>query len=215
MKNADYKKLLSALKLLGKTFKGDAEVEAACSLIGEKILAIEVEEEKHNDGETVMFEVPTEVVKTQGVALFSDGACRGNPGAGSWAYVVQGSDGSVLFEESSVADFTTNNKMELGGAIAALEYSLRENLNDTSIFLYTDSTYVVKGITEWVKGWKARGWKKADKKEPENLELWKKLDELASHFSNLNWRWVKGHNGHPQNERCDQLANEALDAKGY
>ena len=111
---------------------------------------------------------------------------------------------------------TTNNRMELEGALQALEALTREDTKalSKSVFLYSDSKYVVDGIEKWVPGWKKRGWKKADKKEPENLALWQELDTVVGKFKKLRFQWVKGHAGHPQNEYCDQLANQALDEAG-
>ncbi len=150
-------------------------------------------------------------------ALFSDGACRGNPGPGGYGYVAQKSDGAIIFEGNGFDKQTTNNRMELLGAIIALEefthyLSVNELRNDeVDVFLVTDSKYVVDGISKWVIGWKARGWRKADNKVPENVDLWQRLDQVTSLFARLKFLWVKGHSGHPQNEYCDQLANRALD----
>lgn len=153
-------------------------------------------------------------------ALFSDGACRGNPGPGAWGAIGQDAKGELLFEASGVDFKTTNNRMELEGAIQALialQKECEENkipFEDVQVYLYSDSKYVVDGMNQWVVNWKKRGWKKADKKEPENVDRWKKLDELVSEFYKVHFRWVKGHDGHPQNERCDELANVALDEAG-
>ena len=154
-------------------------------------------------------------------ALFSDGACRGNPGPGSWASIGQNSKGEMIFESNGLEILTTNNRMELEGAIVSLK-ELQNHLSTLGIdqklitvYLFSDSKYVIEGITKWVVGWKNNGWKKADKKEPENLEQWKELDHLKEHFSHLHFEWVKGHAGHPQNERCDELCNIALDEAGY
>lgn len=157
--------------------------------------------------------LPNEIKNQDDLALFSDGACRGNPGPGAWAYIVQDISGEVIAKDQDVAAKTTNNRMELAGAIEALKF-LKDSKKSGTFYLYTDSRYVVDGIEKWVAGWKARGWKKADKKEPENLELWKLLDQLNNELK-VNFKWVKGHAGHPQNELCDQMANEALDEAGY
>ena len=210
MKKTDQKKYINQIKKIHSIFSGDNEALEACKVLTEKLQAIETTEEAIERGN---FPTPEEI-KTGGIAAFSDGACRGNPGPGSWGIVIQDSS-NILYESSDIDELTTNNKMELTGAIKALEYLLEHDYEDTAVHLYTDSTYVVKGINEWIKGWKARGWRKADKKAPENLELWQKIDELTHSFSNLNLHWVKGHAGHPQNERCDQLANIALDEAGY
>ncbi len=168
------------------------------------------------------FPLPAEVLRAEGsFALFSDGASRGNPGPGAWGAVGQNCSGDILFESSSVDTMTTNNKMELGGAIAALEWMVEHQnevdlvLGQHHVFLYSDSKYVVDGTNSWMPGWKRRGWKKADKKAPENLDLWQQMDRVASEFSHLKLLWVKGHNGHPQNEHCDFLANKALDDTGF
>jgi len=134
------------------------------------------------------------------VVIYTDGACKGNPGPGGWgAWLVAGSHEKELFggERS-----TTNNRMELTAVIEALA-SLKRTCDVT---IYTDSEYVRKGITEWLPGWKARGWKTADRKPVKNVELWQRLEALAS-LHRVHWRWVKGHAGDPGNERADALAN--------
>lgn len=146
---------------------------------------------------------------------FSDGACRGNPGPGAWGSVVQDHTGLVVYEASSVEMNTTNNKMELQGAIEALKFIARELNRDAHVALLSDSKYCVDGMNSWVAGWKKRGWKKADKKAPENLELWQDLDAVTESLGKVEFHWVKGHSGHPQNEKCDQLANVALDDAGF
>ena len=168
------------------------------------------------------FPLPDEIFEDkQSFAIFSDGACRGNPGPGAWGSLAQDSSGLVLFEASGVDLQTTNNRMELEGAIQGLialkKYCIESSLDleMTSTYLYSDSKYVVDGMTRWVYSWKGRGWKKADKKEPENLDQWKTLDELVQEFYKVHFRWVKGHAGHPQNEKCDELANQALDESGF
>ena len=151
------------------------------------------------------------------IALFSDGGCRGNPGPGAYAYVIQDQSGAVLAEGVEFESYTTNNKMELSGPIKGLQEikDLLPSIGKDSLLVkvkvMTDSKYVVDGMKSWVKGWKARGWKKADNKTPENLELWQKLDQVRDSFFDIDWVWVKGHGGHPQNEYCDQKANEAMD----
>lgn len=151
------------------------------------------------------------------IAVYSDGGCRGNPGPGAFAFVIQNHDGSVVAEGVEFEVHTTNNKMELSGPIRSL-HELKEVLPGlgkepllTKIKIITDSKYVVDGMKSWVAGWKARGWKKADGKAPENLELWQDLDQVRESFLNVDWMWVKGHGGHPQNEYCDKKANEAMD----
>jgi ribonuclease HI len=138
------------------------------------------------------------------VVIYSDGACRGNPGPGGWgALLTYGKHERELF--GGEAD-TTNNRMELLAAIMALE-GLRE---PCSVTLYTDSEYVRRGMTEWLVGWKARGWKTADRKPVKNADLWQRL-EAACAGHRIEWRWVKGHNGDPGNERADALANKGVD----
>jgi ribonuclease HI len=140
---------------------------------------------------------------TPKVTIYTDGACKGNPGPGGW--------GAILFygdkkkEISGGEPGTTNNRMELMAAIQALELLNRP----CKVELHTDSQYVMKGIQEWIRGWKARGWKTADKSPVKNDDLWKRLD-AARERHDVDWRWVKGHAGHPLNERADALANEGL-----
>lgn len=154
---------------------------------------------------------------THAIALFSDGGCRGNPGPGASAFVIQDYAGKVLGEGVEFEAFTTNNKMELLGPIRGLSELIQilpEAGRDpllTKVVVVTDSKYVVDGMKTWVSGWKARGWKKADGKTPENLDLWQNLEELRTRFMDIDWKWVKGHGGHPQNEYCDKKANEAMD----
>lgn len=155
-----------------------------------------------------------------GLALYADGACRGNPGPGAWACVAQNHAGEIIFEASGFEQTTTNNKMEIQGAINAIQLfeqhlQAQPFLRCDPVMFFTDSKYVVEGMNQWISGWKARGWKKADGKAPENLELWQELDSLKLKFPQLKAYWVKGHSGHPQNEFCDQLANRLLDAEGF
>jgi ribonuclease HI len=138
------------------------------------------------------------------VEVFTDGACRGNPGPGGWGVLLRykGSEKTLYGAEPE----TTNNRMELMAAIRALESLTRQ----CSVKLTTDSQYVQKGITEWLPNWKRRGWKTAAKKPVKNANLWKRLDEaVAGH--EVEWHWVKGHSGHPENELADALANQAID----
>jgi ribonuclease HI len=153
------------------------------------------------------------------LALYSDGGCRGNPGPGAYAFVVQNVEGKVLIEGVDYEAHTTNNRMELSGPLKGL-LELREALPQlgyepllTKVRVITDSKYVVDGMKSWVAGWKSRGWKKADNKAPENMELWKDLDVARGYFLEVDWMWVKGHGGHPQNEYCDKRANEVMDAR--
>lgn len=151
------------------------------------------------------------------LALFSDGGCRGNPGPGAYAYVIQEHNGEILAEGVDFESLTTNNKMELSGPLRGLR-ELQEILPErgrdprlTKVKVITDSKYVVDGMKTWVQGWKARGWKKADNKAPENLDLWQDLDQARSKFLQVEWEWVRGHIGHPQNEYCDRKANDVMD----
>jgi ribonuclease HI len=140
------------------------------------------------------------------VEAFTDGACRGNPGPGGWGVVLR--FGGQLKELSGGEPATTNNRMELKAAIEALAALKKKPCR---VDLYTDSTYVRSGITEWLPAWRARGWRTADKKPVKNQDLWKALAALAEQHD-VSWHWVKGHAGHPENERADELANRGLDA---
>ncbi len=137
------------------------------------------------------------------VKIYTDGACKGNPGRGGWGAVLQ--YGNSEKEISGFQAETTNNIMELTAAVEALKL-LKE---PCEITLTTDSTYVKNGISKWIFSWKKNGWKTASKKSVKNKELWQELELLSKNHS-INWKWVKGHSGHPENERCDQLANEAI-----
>lgn len=139
------------------------------------------------------------------VTIYTDGACRGNPGPGGWGATLEFA--GKCRELNGGERNTTNNRMELTAAIEALQALKRP----CSIDLYTDSEYLRKGITEWLQGWKQRGWKTAAKKPVKNVELWQALDEAVARHD-INWHWVKGHSGDPGNERADALANEAIDA---
>jgi ribonuclease HI len=137
------------------------------------------------------------------VEIHTDGACRGNPGPGGWGVLLR-SNGAEKELYGGEAD-TTNNRMELMAAIRALEALKRPS----RVKLYTDSIYVMKGITTWIHTWKRKGWRTADKKPVKNEDLWRELDELrAKHH--VEWHWVKGHAGHPENERADELANRGI-----
>ena len=138
------------------------------------------------------------------VQIFTDGACRGNPGPGGWGVLLR--SGKTEKELWGGEPDTTNNRMELTSAIRGLEALNRAS----SIVLTTDSQYVRKGITEWIKGWKAKGWKNASRQPVKNRDLWERLDELCE-THNVDWRWVKGHSGHLENERADALANRGID----
>ena len=139
------------------------------------------------------------------VEAFTDGACRGNPGPGGWGVVLHA--GGRVKELSGGEPMTTNNRMELTAAIEALT-ALKEPCR---VALYTDSTYVRSGITEWLPVWRARGWRTADKKPVKNQDLWQALAEITARHE-VAWHWVKGHSGHPENDRADELANVGLDA---
>ena len=139
------------------------------------------------------------------IEIYTDGACRGNPGPGGWGALL--SSGEHMKELSGAEPLTTNNRMELTAVIRALEALKRPS----EARIFTDSEYVRRGITEWVKSWKARGWKTAERKPVKNQDLWERLDALAAGHQ-IEWRWVKGHSGNPGNERVDRLANEAIDA---
>ena len=138
------------------------------------------------------------------VIIHTDGACKGNPGPGGWGAIIQFGDKTK--EISGGEPLTTNNRMELTAAIMALEALTRP----CRIDLHTDSKYVMDGITAWIHGWKARGWKTADKKPVKNDDLWKRLD-VARTRHEVKWHWVKGHAGHALNERADQLANRGIE----
>ena len=139
------------------------------------------------------------------VEAFTDGACRGNPGPGGWGVLLR--FGGHEKELKGGESHTTNNRMELSAAIEALK-ALSETCQVT---LTTDSTYVRDGITQWVSKWKANGWKTAAKKPVKNQDLWMALEEQCQRHA-VDWQWVKGHAGHPENERADQLANAGIDA---
>lgn len=140
------------------------------------------------------------------VVIYTDGACKGNPGPGGWGVLLQA--GPHIKEMFGGERETTNNRMELQAVIEALRALKRP----CDVTLFLDSEYVRKGITEWVHGWKARGWKTAAKQPVKNAELWQELDTLvATAGHRIEWRWVKGHAGDPGNERADELANKGVD----
>ncbi|MEM7099758.1 MAG: ribonuclease HI [Pseudomonadota bacterium] len=138
------------------------------------------------------------------VEIFTDGACRGNPGPGGWAALLRAGSHEKLLDGAEPQ--TTNNRMELMAAIAGLEALQRPS----DVSLTTDSQYVRQGITQWVRNWKKNGWKTAQKQPVKNQDLWQRLDVAVSQHS-VEWHWVKGHSGHPENERVDQAANDAID----
>jgi ribonuclease HI len=141
---------------------------------------------------------------TPEVTLYTDGACRGNPGPGGWGVVLQFGSSRKTLHGGDAA--TTNNRMELTAVIRGLQALTRA----CSVKVVTDSKYVIQGITEWMPNWKQRGWKTAAKKPVLNSELWRQLDELVQQHT-VQWEWVKGHSGHPGNELADQLANRGID----
>ena len=141
---------------------------------------------------------------TDTVEIFTDGACRGNPGPGGWGVLLRyaGNEKSLYGGEHD----TTNNRMELTAAIKGLEALTRQS----SVTLTTDSKYVMQGINEWIINWKKRGWKTAAKKPVKNVDLWKQLDSVIQQHD-IQWQWVKGHSGHRENEIADDLANKGID----
>ena len=146
----------------------------------------------------------TEETTSAAVVIYTDGGCRGNPGPGAWAALLR--YGEHERELTGAEPVTTNNRMELMGAIVALETLTRAS----RVVLYTDSQYVKKGMTEWLPGWIARGWLTADRKPVKNADLWQRL-QAAAQRHRVDWRWVRGHAGDPGNERVDLLANRAMD----
>lgn len=136
--------------------------------------------------------------------IFTDGACRGNPGPGGWGALLRCGDKEKMIYGGEAA--TTNNRMEITAAIEALS-ALKQ---PCKVILTTDSEYVRQGITSWVENWKKRGWKTANKKPVKNVDLWQRLEQEAARHQ-VEWRWVKGHSGHRENEIADQLANQGID----
>ena len=138
------------------------------------------------------------------VEVFTDGACRGNPGPGGWGVLWRYKDKEKQLYGGEA--YTTNNRMELLAAIIALETLTRS----CQVRLTTDSQYVKQGITQWIIQWKQRGWKRANKEPVKNEDLWQRLDTVTQQHQ-VEWRWIKGHNGHPDNEIADQLANQGIE----
>ena len=138
------------------------------------------------------------------VEIFTDGACSGNPGPGGWAAILR--SGGKERELSGGERATTNNRMELMAVIEGLKALTR----GASVTIHTDSRYVMDGASKWILGWKRNGWKTADKKPVKNVDLWQRLDEAAQRHT-IEWHWVRGHTGHPENEIADQLANRGID----
>lgn len=141
------------------------------------------------------------------VEIFTDGACRGNPGPGGWAAILRA--GNFEKELAGAETLTTNNRMEMTAAIMALE-ALKK---PSAVHLYTDSTYLKDGITKWITAWKRKGWKTADRKPVKNVDLWQRLEASAAPHT-IEWHWVRGHDGHVENERADLLARAAIEALG-
>ncbi len=137
------------------------------------------------------------------VQIYTDGCCKGNPGPGGYGCILKYN--GTIRELTGVSPSTTNNIMELTAALAALE-TLKE---PCQVELYSDSQYLIKGMTEWIDGWVQKGWVNSTKTPVKNQDLWKSLFEMDQNHK-ITWRWVKGHAGHPENERCDQLANQAM-----
>ncbi len=138
------------------------------------------------------------------VVIYTDGACKGNPGPGGWGVLLRAADGCEK-EMFGGERSTTNNRMEMTAVIEALAALKRP----CTVELYLDSQYVLKGVTEWLSGWKSRGWKTASKQPVKNVDLWQQLDQLVSGAGHtIDWRWVRGHTGDPGNERADALANK-------
>ncbi len=145
----------------------------------------------------------SEKKKSEPVVIYTDGACSGNPGPGGWGAILM--MGAHEKEINGFEANTTNNRMELMAAIQALKSLKRQ----CKVEIHSDSEYLRKGITEWIKGWKARGWRTADKKPVKNVDLWQALEAEAENHD-ISWHWVKGHAGHPLNERADALARAAI-----
>ena len=142
--------------------------------------------------------------KERALEIWTDGACKQNPGVGGWgALLVWGEHKLELFGGEKL---TTNNQMELTAVISALSALKRP----CPVIIHTDSTYVRDGITKWIRNWKRNGWRTADKKEVKNADLWQRLDDLVGRYD-IEWRWVKGHNGDPGNEKADELANRGVE----
>ncbi|MEP5152295.1 ribonuclease HI [Planktotalea sp.] len=142
------------------------------------------------------------------LTAYTDGACSGNPGPGGWGVLMRATEGDEILKQRELnggAELTTNNQMELMAAISALEALERA----AELTIVTDSTYVKNGVTGWIHGWKRNGWKTAAKKPVKNVELWQRLDQAQARHQVV-WEWVKGHAGHPENERADELAREGM-----
>ena len=154
----------------------------------------------HSSSPSPSSEPPNEP-KLPHVLLYTDGACSGNPGPGGWGYMLKHPASGKVREGSGGMANTTNNQMELMAVIEGLRALKSRSLVD----LFSDSQYVLKGLEEWIDGWKRRGWKTASKSPVKNVELWQTLDELKG-LHEIRFHWIRGHTGHPENERCDELA---------
>lgn len=196
VKTSIINKLDEIEKSMGQTDNFSTE---QLSLLDKGLASLIVKLDKSNS--PVNKTMPTETDGT--ILIWSDGACTGNPGPGGWGTVIL-SSGEYL-EFSGYSPHSTNNIMEM---TAALE-GIKQTPEGAEIVLTTDSQYVLKGITQWIKGWKKKGWKKANGEAVMNQELWRNLDAECQ-IRNIKWEWVRGHTGHPQNERCDELARQAI-----
>jgi len=142
------------------------------------------------------------------VQIYTDGGCSGNPGPGAWAYVILA--GTERFEAASAVAATTNNRMELQAVISALQaVGRRQDWASAALEIYTDSSYVQKGITQWIRVWEANGWRTSTKQPVKNRELWQELRSLSAR-RRIAWRWLAGHAGHTHNEECDRLVRQAI-----
>jgi ribonuclease HI len=142
------------------------------------------------------------------IRIYTDGGCSGNPGPGAWAYIIL--RGSDRWSASEAAAETTNNRMELSAVIAALQQVAgRPEWASSSLEIYTDSEYVQKGITKWIRAWEANGWRTSNKQPVKNQDLWKRLRQLSSAHP-VQWHWLAGHAGHPLNEECDRLVRQTI-----
>jgi ribonuclease HI len=157
--------------------------------------------------------------------IYTDGGCSGNPGPGGWAYIILDNGGqssglaspgdraAIIAEKWGAERNTTNNRMELMAAISALEAVQERALSPKQLTIYTDSQYVQKGMTEWLSGWKQKGWQTSGKAPVKNRDLWQRLDGLAGRFS-IRWAWIRGHAGDVYNERCDRMTQRAIASLG-
>jgi ribonuclease HI len=144
--------------------------------------------------------------------IYTDGGCSGNPGPGGWAYLIieeKAGKAKIIAEKWGAELDTTNNRMELNAAVAALERAAKLPGTQKKIWVFTDSQYVQKGMSEWIHTWKRNAWRNSDRKPVKNQELWRRLDQLAGLFP-VQWEWVKGHAGNEYNERCDRMTQRAI-----